>query len=191
MKKAKLVALLLGMTLLFAACDKKAAETNAGTDTWTVQETFTYEQIAKWGTMKTPVEGSGSGSVVETNTSDGFVTIKAADDGWGGVESGYIELDLEKEPMIFAQIFENPDGSKWAMKIVPENAIEDHEWGLYLIPDNNLKWNKYAGVDVKSVLDDDFTAIYGTKVKAKIWILAAGGPESIVSVSEIKIINTK
>lgn len=192
MKKAKIFGLVLGMAVMLTACGSKdSAKTNEGLETWTVAQSFSYDQIAKWESMKTPTEGSGSGSVVETNTSEGFATIKAADDGWGGVESEYIELDLEKEPMLFAQIFENPDGSNWGIKVVPENAIEDHQWGLYIVPDNNLKWNKYAGANLCDVLDEDFQAIYGTKVKVKIWVFAAGGPESTVSVSELKIINTK
>ncbi len=189
MKKTKIAALVLGMALVFTGCGTKPVDT--GAEIWTVQETFSYDEIAKWESMKTPTEGSGSGSVVETNTTDGFVTVQAAEDGWGGVESDYIELDLEKEPMILAQIFENPDGSKWGLKVVPENASEDHQWGLYLVEDNNLKWNKYAGVDVTSVLDEDFQAVYGTKVKVKLWAFAAGGPESTVSISEIKVVNTK
>lgn len=192
MRKVKIAGLVLGMALMLTACGTNGTKkADAGLETWTVTENFSYDEIAKWGTMKTPSEGSGSGSAVETNTTDGFVTIKAADDGWGGLESDYIEIDLEKEPMIFAQIFENPDGSNWGLKIVPENAIEDHQWGLYLVPDNNLKWNKYAGVKVTDVLDEDFQAIYGTKVKVKLWVFAAGGPESTVSVSELKVINTK
>ena len=77
------------------------------------------------------------------------------------------------------------------MKVVPENPIEDHEWGLYIIPDNNLKWNKYAGVDLKEALGDDFTDIYGEQCNIKLWIYPAGGPEGTVSVSEILVVNTK
>lgn len=189
MKKIKMAALLMTMVFVITACNNNSS--NDGKGTWKVTDTFSYSDIAKWNTMKTPSEGSGSGSAIETNTKDGFVTIKAADDGWGGLESSYLEIDLDKEPVIIAKIYENPDGSNWGMKIVPENAIEDHAWGLYLVPDNNLKWNKYAGVDLTSVLDDDFRAIYGSKFKVKIWIYAAGGPESTVSVSEIKLFNTK
>jgi hypothetical protein len=119
------------------------------------------------------------------------VTIKAAADGWGGVESEYFEIDLSKEPIILAQIFENPDGYNWGMKIVPENPIADHEWGLYVINDNNLKWNKYAGANLAQALGDDFKDIYGEKSKIKIWIYPAGGPEGTVSVSEIVVVNTK
>ena len=192
MKKTKIAGLVLGMALMLTACGTKdSTETTKGLETWTVTQDYNYDQIAKWGTMKTPNEGSGSGSAVDTNTSEGFVTIKAADDGWGGLESDYIELDLDKDPMILVKIFENPDGSNWGLKVVPENAIEDHQWGFYLVPDNNLKWNKYAGVDVNDVLDEDFKAIYGSKVKVKLWVFAAGGPESTVSVSELKVINTK
>lgn len=187
MKKITMaVTLLVAMVCVLAGCSAKSAD-----GTWNVVKSYGYSDIAAWGTMQTPVEGSGSGSVVEKNDADGFVTIQAAEDGWGGLESEYIEFDLTKEPMVFAQIFENPDGCNWGMKIVPEGASEDHAWGLYLVPDNNLKWNKYAGVKVTDVLDEDFRAIYGDKVKAKIWVFAAGGPEATVSVSEIKVVNTK
>ncbi len=93
--------------------------------------------------------------------------------------------------MILAQIFENPDGYNWGMKVVPENPIADHEWGLYIINDNNLKWNKYAGVKLSEALGDDFKDIYGEQCKVKIWIYPAGGPEGTVSVSEILVVNTK
>lgn len=70
-------------------------------------------------------------------------------------------------------------------------AIADHEWGLYVINDNNLKWNKYAGVDLREALGDDFIDIYGEQCKIKLWIYPAGGPEGTVSVSEILVLNTK
>lgn len=158
---------------------------------WTVTNEFSYSDIASWNTMQTPVEGSGSGSAKATDTASGFVTIQAASDGWGGLESDYIEIDLAKEPLILAKVFECPDGSAWGMKIVPENAIEDHRWGLYLIPDNTMKWNCYGGVDLVSALGEDFAAIYGQQCKVKIWIYATGGPEATVSVSDIMVVNTK
>ena len=61
---------------------------------WEVAQNFTYKDIASWGSMQTPSEGSGAGTVESTNDADGYVTIKAAADGWGGVESGYFEIDL-------------------------------------------------------------------------------------------------
>ncbi len=188
MKKIVTLILLTIMMMSMTSCSNSGGNKSSG---WSLQKTFTYNDISKWQAMKTPNEGSGSGSVIETNTTDKFTTIKAADDGWGGVESDYFEIDLEKDPMILIQIFENPDNYKWGLKLLPENPISDHEWGLYLVPDNNLKWNKYAGVDVKSTLGEDFIAIYGTKIKAKLWVYAAGGNEGTVSVSEIKLVNTK
>lgn len=188
--KKRVIAIMgvIALTLGLTACGSGA---KSGGNSWQVVNEFSYTDIADWGAMQTPSEGSGSGSVTETNTTDGFVTIKAADDGWGGLESDYIEIDLSKDPILFAQIFESPDGYTWGMKIVPENPIEDHEWGLYVIPDNNLKWNKYAGVDLKSMLGEDYIALYGEQSKVKIWIYAAGGPEGTVSVSDIILVNTK
>ena len=158
---------------------------------WEVTQNFSYKDIASWGSMQTPSDGSGAGTIASTNDVDGYVTIKAAADGWGGVESEYFEIDLSKEPIILAQICENPDGYNWGMKIVPENPIADHEWGLYVINDNNLKWDKYAGANLAEALGDDFKDIYGEKSKIKIWIYPAGGPEGTVSVSEIVVVNTK
>lgn len=190
--------LVLVMTVVTAAAcltgcgsGKSGNDNAAAASTWSVSQEFSYKDIASWGSMQTPSEGSGAGSIAGTNDSDGYVTIQAASDGWGGVESGYFEIDLSKDPIILAKIFENPDGYSWGMKVVPENPIEDHEWGLYIIPDNNLKWNKYAGVDLKEALGDDFTDIYGEQCNIKLWIYPAGGPEGTVSVSEILVVNTK
>lgn len=189
MKKLLALGLVLVMAAsLLAGCGSKKADSKGG---WSVVKQFSYKDIASWGTMQTPSEGSGSGSVDGVNDTDGYVTIKAASDGWGGLESGYFEIDLSKEPMILAKIFENPDGYNWGMKVVPENAIEDHEWGFYIMPDNNLKWNKYGGANLKEALGDDFISIYGEKCKVKLWIYPAGGPEATVSVSEILLLNTK
>ena len=182
--------LVLVMTVVTAAAcltgcgnGKSGNDNAAAAGTWSVSQEFSYKDIASWGSMQTPSEGSGAGSIAGTNDSDGYVTIQAASDGWGGVESGYFEIDLSKDPIILAKIFENPDGYSWGMKVVPENPIEDHEWGLYIIPDNNLKWNKYAGVDLKEALGDDFTDIYGEQCNIKLWIYPAGGPEGTVSVN--------
>lgn len=171
--------------LCLTACGKSDASG------WTVAHEFNYTDIATWSGMKTPVEGSGCGSVAATDDASGFVTIQAAADGWGGVESEYIEIDLTKDPVVLAKVFECPDGSNWGMKVLPENAIEGHEWGLYIVPDNTMKWNCYGGANLKDALGEDFAAIYGDQCKVKIWIYPAGGPEATVSVSEILVLNTK
>ncbi len=176
---------LLAVACGMAACGK---EQDSG---WTVVKEYSYKDVASWEPMTTPTEGSGSGSVAATDDASGFVTIQAAADGWGGLESDYIEIDLSKNPIVLARIFECNDGNSWGMKVVPENAIEDHEWGLYIIPDNTMKWNCYGAADLRSTLGEDFISIYGEQCKVKLWIYAAGGPESTVSVSEIKVVNTK
>ena len=185
--KKKLAALGLAAALALG-CLAGCGNNDSSSGGWTEVAHFTYQDIASWGSMQTPTEGSGSGTVEGTNDTDGYVTIHAASGGW---ESDYFEIDLSKDPVIFAKIFENPDGYTWCMKVVPENPIEDHKWGLYVIPDNNLKWNKYAGADLKEALGEEFTSIYGEQCKIKIWISAAGGPDSTVSVSEIFVMNTK
>ena len=185
--KKKFVLLMLALTLGFvvSACSEDEAEQE--TLGFNPTQTFTYSDIASWDGMVTPIKGSGTGSVVETNDTLGFVTIQAASDGWGGLESESITLDLSTNPYVFAQINESPDGSNWGMKFVPDNADESGEWGYYLIPDNSMKWNKYAGVDVRKALGEDFVTIYGEEVTGKLWIFAAGGPEATVSVSQIVV----
>lgn len=188
--KKRLVALGCAM-MLTVGCLAGCGKTEEKVTGWTTVQDYTYEDIASWPSMQTPTEGSGSGSVIETNETDGYVTIQAAADGWGGVESDYFEIDLSKDPIVLARIFENPDGCTWGMKVVPEDPMEDHEWGVYVIPDNNLKWNTYAGVKLKDALGQDFIDIYGEQCNIKLWIYPAGGPEATVSVSEILIMNTK
>ncbi len=188
--KKKLAALAMAAVMAIGCLAGCGKNEESGTG-WTEVQHFTYKDIASWTSMQTPSEGSGSGSVEGTNDTDGYVTIHAASDGWGGVESGYFEIDLSKDPIILVKIFENPDGYNWCLKVVPENPIEDHEWGCYVIPDNNLKWNKYAGADLNEALGEEFKSIYGEQCKIKIWISAAGGPDGVVSVSEILVMNTK
>jgi len=183
MKKLIIVFVFMLALVLFVGCDKK--------EKWEVAQTISYSEIAEWEPMVTPVENSGNGSIYETNTTDGYVTVKAAADGWGGVQSGSITLDLSKHPLLMVRVYENPDGSKWAVKFMPDNPVEGHEWGLYLIEDNNFKWNKYGVVDVRDMLGETIVELYGEKITGKIWLMAAGGPEAVVSVSEIKIVNTR
>jgi hypothetical protein len=186
MKKGLFILLALSFGLFITACKEEADEANLG---WNATQTFAYSDIATWDGMETPVEGSGTGSVSETNTTDEFVTIQAASDGWGGLQSPSITLDLSTNPYIFAQIYESPDGSNWGMKFVPDNAGESGEWGYYLIEDNSMKWNKYAGVDVRDALGEDFVTLYGEEVTGKLWIFAAGGPTATVSVSQIVVVD--
>jgi len=186
MKKGLFILLALSFGLFITACKEEAVEENLG---WHATQTFAYSDIATWDGMETPVEGSGTGSVTETNTTDKFVTIQAASDGWGGLQSSSITLDLSANPYIFAQIYESPDGSNWGMKFVPDNAGEAGEWGYYLIEDNGMKWNKYAGVDVRDALGEDFVTLYGEEVTGKLWIFAAGGPTATVSVSQIVVVD--
>lgn len=146
------------------------------------------EEIAKWETMATPSEdGGGQGSV---EMGDDAAIISAAVDGWGGVQSEEITLDLSKEPLLFIQIKENPDPFKWGAKFTPTDpVIEDHEWGFYLAEDNNFKHNNYAVIDIADKLGEDIIELYGEEITGHIWIMAAGGPEATVEVSSVKMLN--
>ncbi|MDR0554608.1 MAG: hypothetical protein LBG76_07410 [Treponema sp.] len=143
--------------------------------------------IAAWGPMATP--GGGEGSV---SRGGGAAIVHAAADGWGGVQSGKISLDLSKDPVLLVQVRENADGFKWGAKFVPANpAVDDHAWGFYLIEDNNFKWNNYAGTDMKLKLGQDFTGLYGEKFEGVLWIYAAGSPDATVEITSVRIFNQK
>ncbi len=151
--------------------------------------TFTYtqnaDQLAQWVPMVTP--GGGEGTVTAGDTA---AIVHAAADGWGGVQSQEITLDLSKNPLLFVQVKENQDGFKWGAKFVPSTPLVDgHEWGVYLIEDNNFKWNNYAVSDIKAKLGQDFIDVYGTQVKGVLWIYATGSPDATVEVTSVKILN--
>lgn len=146
-------------------------------------------EIAEWKSMVTPAPGGGEGTVT---AGDNVAIVKAAADGWGGIQSEPVTLDLTKDPLLFVQIKENADGFKWGAKFVPTTpAVDGHEWGVYLIEDNNFKWNNYAVSDIKAKLGQDFIDIYGEKIEGVIWIYTAGGPEATVEVTSVKLMNQK
>ena len=178
-KKVFIASMLLVVLIMSSACTQEA------------KEVFIYEKdfqdISSWKSMETP--GGGEGTVEK---GDGVAVIKAASDGWGGVQSEKVTLDLSKNPMLLVQVMENLDGFKWGTKFVPSNLqVEDHAWGFYLIEDNNFKWNNYAGVDLREKLGKDFIDLYGEKVEGVFWIYAAGSPEAVVEITSVKIFNQK
>lgn len=178
-KKVFLAPVLLGVLLLAAGCQK----TNDDIYFW-VRD---YNDIATWQPMVTP--GGGEGTV---EMGDQVAIIKAAPDGWGGVQSEKVTLDLSKHPMLLVQVRENHDGFKWGAKFVPSNLqMPDHAWGFYLIEDNNFKWNNYAGVDLRAKLGQIFIDMYGEKVEGVFWLYAAGSPEATVEITSVRMFNQK
>jgi len=174
------MALVMG-TVFLAGC-----QSNTSTGTLFIYSKD-YSDIASWGSMVTP--GGGEGSVTK---GDSVAVIQAAEDGWGGVQSEEVTLDLTKAPILLVQISECADEYKWGIKFVPSDpAVEDHAWGFYLIEDNNFKWNNYGGVDIKNKLGDEFVDLYGESVKGVFWIYATGGPEATVEVTTVKMFNQK
>ena len=76
------------------------------------------------------------------------------------------------------------------MKFTPSDPEEGHEWGFYLIEDNNFKWNKYAAVNVNEALKD-FADAYGNKFEGVLWVYATGGEEASVDVSSLSLLLMK
>lgn len=170
---------LLGVLILAVGCDGKKGDVYF----WVKD----YNDIATWQPMVTP--GGGEGSVTK---GDQVAIIKAAADGWGGVQSEKVTLDLTKHPMLLVQVRENHDGFKWGAKFVPSNLqMEDHAWGFYLIEDNNFKWNNYAGVDLRAKLGQIFIDMYGEKVEGVFWLYAAGSPDATVEITSVRMFNQK
>ena len=168
---------------LFAGC--QSGESGKSDDLYFYVKTA--EDIAKWKSMETP--GGGEGSV---ELGDGVAIIKAAEDGWGGVQSEPVTIDFSRNPMFLVQVKENADEFRWGAKFVPTTPeIEDHEWGLYLIEDNNFKWNNYAGVDMTEKLGQSFIDMYGEKVEGVFWLYAAGSPDATVEITQVKIFYQK
>lgn len=178
-KKVLFTVLLFGVLILAIGCTGKK------------DDVFFYEKdyndIAAWQPMVTP--GGGEGRVEK---GDQVAIIKASADGWGGIQSEKVTLDLSKHPILLVQVRENHDGFKWGAKFVPSNLqLEDHAWGFYLIEDNNFKWNNYAGVDIRAKLGQIFIDLYGEKVEGVFWLYAAGSPEATVEITSVKMFNQK
>ncbi|MDR0475423.1 MAG: hypothetical protein LBH43_17340 [Treponema sp.] len=143
-----------------------------------------WTDVATWKPMVTP--GGGEGSVEK---GDNSAIIHAARDGWGGVQSEKITLNLKNNPILLVQVRENVDGFLWGLKFVPDSPIiPDHKWGFYIIEDNNFKWNNYGGADVSLKLGQDFIDMYGEKAGGVFWLYAAGSPEATVEISSVKIL---
>ncbi len=183
-KKVLCAAMAAAMALSMTACSKG----NGNQNLYFYDKTA--DDVSAWKPMETPSEeGGGSGSVTK---GDKTAVIQAAFDGWGGIQSEKITLDLTKEPVLMIQVKENADGFKWGAKFVPSDpVISDHEWGFYLIEDTNFKYNNYAAVDLKAKLGQDFIDAYGDKVEGVLWIYAAGSPDATVEISSVKMFNQK
>lgn len=145
------------------------------------------EEIAGWKAMETPSAGSGEGTVEK---GDSIAVVKAASDGWGGVQSEEFTLDLSKNPVILVQVNDIDDNYKWGLKFVPSDPeIEGHAWGFYLIEDNNYKWDNYAGVNIAEKLGKAIIDLYGEKIDGVLWIYASGSLEARVNVTSIRMYN--
>jgi hypothetical protein len=182
MNKHLLTTTLAVMTFTLAGCATNTAPT------YEVAATYSYADIADWDLMVTPGGDVDKGSVVETNTTDGFVTIKAGPNNWGGVQSPSIKLDLEREPLIMVRIFENADGFKWGAQVIRAQDSGE-EWANYLIPDHNSKWSLFVAANVTERLDGVYDE-YGSEIDLVFWIYPVGA-NATVSIQEIVIVYTK
>lgn len=179
MRKILTVALVLVTMLTLVACGKSQ-------DGLKVVEKFTAQQIGEWGSTQSPNDDS-KGTATYDAAGD-FTVVRVDGDTWGGIQSPAVTLDLTKQTYVAVQIKEVNDLFKWTLKFVPSDpALEGHEWGLYLVEDNGMKWNKYVMVDVNEQLGEDLIDLYGGKIEGVFWLWAAGAADANVEVRSLTI----
>ncbi len=185
MKKIFSFVLILLSVLILGGCDKTEESIQ-------IVKEFDYQEIATWIGMQTPDEDDGPMGTVEAFSELKFARITVGSDGWGGVQSPKVEIDLRKGTYYLAiRIFESHDGFKWGSKFCPTEPLgENHEWGFYLIEDNNMKWQKYVVVNLNEALQDVAEA-YGNVFEGVFWVYATGAGDANVDVMSVSLILQK
>lgn len=180
-KLLALVSLLLVFTL--AACGAPAQESG-----WELAYSFSYDEIALFDKMVTPGGEADQGSVFSIDHEGGFVTIKAGPNGWGGVQTPALTLDLSREPIFLVRVKESPDAFRWGAQTLLSSLVGE-SWGLYVINDNDMKWNQYAGGNVTDAIGVVYSE-YGTILDLHFWVYPAGSPDAFVEITEIVVFYT-
>jgi len=183
MKKAILTLVLVGVFTL-AACD--SGEVTEDVDSWEVAYEFSYDEISEWDPMVTPGGEDDQGSVDSVDDDSGFVSIKAGPNGWGGLQTPALEVDMTRNPFLFVQVYESEDGFNWGAQTIIDDQVGD-EWALYVISDNGLKWNHYAGGSIADGVGNIYDE-YGENLDLRFWVYPTGGEEATVEISSIKIV---
>lgn len=177
-----LASLLLVFTL--AACGTPTEESG-----WELAYSFSYTDIAAFAPMVTPGGEADQGSVMGVDNDGGFVTIKAGPNGWGGVQTPALTLDLSREPIFLVRVNESPDAFKWGAQTILSSLVGE-SWALYVINDNDMKWNQYAGGNIADAIGVTYSE-YGTVLDLHFWIYPAGSPDAFVEITEILVFYTK
>lgn len=185
MKKLLLLTALFTSMFVLAACDSAATEEGG----YELAYSFTYEEIALFDLMITPGGAVDQGVVMGVDHEGGFVTIKAGPNGWGGVQTPALNLDMSREPIFLVRVNESPDAFKWGVQTLLSDLVGE-SWGLYIINDNDMKWNQYAGGNIADSIGVTYSD-YGTILDLHFWIYPAGSPDAFVQITEIVIFYTK
>ena len=121
--------MLLVVLFMSSACTQEAKEV------FIYEKDFRIYRHGNRGNSRRRRRNSGKG--------DGVAVIKAASDGWGGVQSEKVTL-ICQNPMLLVQVRRILTDSVGRQVCSSNLQVEDHAWGFYLIEDNNFKWNNYA-----------------------------------------------
>lgn len=197
MKKVFLSVTLILTVAMLSACNAEDGESPSDnedngdepTETlegWEVAHAFDYEDIAEWDPMVTPNGEADKGSVESVSEDGEFVAIKAGESGFGGLQTPALEVDLTRNPMLMVQVHESEDQFQWGAQTIITDHVGD-EWGLYVINDNDLKWNHYAGARVDEAIGAAY-ANYGDVVDLHFWLYPTGSEDAILEVSSVYIV---
>ena len=177
--------LVLLSVFTLAACGT-TEEQNSG---WELAYSFTYAEIAEFALMITPGGADDQGSIVAVDHDGGFVRIQAGPNGWGGVQTPALNLDLSREPIFLVRVHESPDAFRWGAQTILSDLVGD-SWALYVINDNDMKWNQYAGGNIADAIGVTYSE-YGDVLDLHFWLYPAGSPDAIVEITEILVFYTK
>lgn len=181
-KLLALLALVLVFTL--AACGE--AEPEGG---YELAYSFSYDEIAAFDLMVTPGGEVDQGSVASVDDDGGFVRIQAGPNGWGGVQTPALSLDMTREPIFMVRVNESPDAFNWGAQTIHSDLVGE-SWALYVINDNGMKWNQYAAGNIADAIGVTYTD-YGDVLDLHFWIYPAGSTDAFVEITEITVFYTK
>lgn len=193
MKKLLSVFVLVLAAVVLVACQ------GGGSDSGdlTVIESYSARDISEWTGSVTP-DGTAHGTATYSEDSDvAIVKVPQEGDGqedvehsaWGGIQSPIITLDFSNTIYAAIQIQEVNDDYVWAVKFVPEDPIEGHEWGFYVFEDNQGKYDNYLMTNLNEKFTSDLIDAYGGSITGRFWLWAAGGATAEFEVRQFVLFN--
>ena len=195
MKKIYLSLILAAASLTLGDCEseteipgdnEETTEDSLEHDEWEVAYAFDYDDIAEWNPMITPSGEIDEGKVIDLSDEGEYVTIQAGESGFGGLQTPALEVDMTRNPMLLTRVHESDDAFQWGSKVILSDLVGE-DWGLYLINDNNMKWNHYAGARIDEAIGPIYND-YGDILDLHFWFYPTGGEEATVQLTSVYIV---